>query len=106
GDHRPRIRASRMSLQLEAIRAGAGLGILPCFAGDADPSLVRLTAPIADLKVSEDRWLLVHPDLRNVPRVRLAIDWIRTAFRDGRPALEGAARTSARASPPSARHRP
>ena len=92
GDRRPRIRASRMSLQLEAIRAGAGLGILPCFVGDADPGLVRLTPPIADLTVSEDRWLLVHPDLRNVPRVRFAIEWIRAAFRDGRPALEGRGR--------------
>jgi DNA-binding transcriptional LysR family regulator len=92
GDRPPRIRASRMSLQLEAIRAGAGLGILPCFVGDADPDLVRLTPPIADLTPSEDRWLLVHPDLRNVPRVRAAIEWIRAEFKAGRAALEGRAR--------------
>jgi len=94
GDRRPRIRASRMSLQLEAIRAGAGLGVLPCFVGDADPALVRLTPPIAALTGTEDRWLLVHPDLRNVPRVRLVMDWIRAAFRDGRPALLGRGRAA------------
>lgn len=87
GEHRPRVRASRFALQLEAIRAGAGLGILPCFVGDADPALVRLTAPIAEL--GADVWLLVHPDLRAVSRVRLLIGWIRSAFKDGRRALQG-----------------
>jgi len=87
GERRPRVRASRFSLQLEAIRAGAGLGILPCFVGDQDPMLVRLTAPIPEL--SHDYWLVVHPDLKTVPRVRLLIDWIRTAFREGKSVLLG-----------------
>src|SRR5262245_61359949 len=56
GDRRPRIRASRFALQLQAIRAGAGLGILPCFVGDADPALVRLTAPVTEL--ATDQWLI------------------------------------------------
>src|SRR5207247_536677 len=77
---RPRVRANRFTLQLDAIRAGAGLGILPCFVGDSDPTLVRLTAPLTEL--SDHYWLLVHPDLKAVPRVRLLIDWIRGAFKD------------------------
>ena len=89
GDQRPRVRASRFSLQVEAIRSGAGLGILPCFLGDADEGLVRLTAPIAEL--GADYWLLVHPDLKAVPRVRRVSDWIRASFKDGRRALQGAA---------------
>ena len=88
GDQRPRVRASRFSLQVEAIRAGAGLGVLPCFVGDADPALVRLTAPIAEL--GADYWLLVHPDLKTVPRVRLLSDRIRAAFKGSRPTLQGA----------------
>ena len=87
GDRPPRVRASRLSLQLEAIRAGAGLGILPCFVGDADPSLVRLTAPIEELEA--DYWLLVHPDLRAVPRVRRVVEWIRAVFRAHRAELQG-----------------
>lgn len=87
GEHRPRIRANRVSLQLEAIRAGAGLGLLPCFVGDADPELVRLTAPIADLTV--DYWLLFHPDLKAVARVRRVNEWIRVAFREARADLQG-----------------
>jgi DNA-binding transcriptional LysR family regulator len=88
GDRQPRVRASRMSLQLEAIRAGAGLGILPCIVGDADPSLVRLTSPIEELEA--DYWLLVHPDMRAVPRVRRVVDWVRGVFKASRPALQGA----------------
>ena len=82
GDRKPRVRASRIALQLEAIRAGAGLGLLPCFLGDADPALVRLTAPIEEL--TADYWLLQHPDMRTVPRVREVARWIIAAFRDGR----------------------
>jgi DNA-binding transcriptional LysR family regulator len=85
GDRRPRS-ASRFA-QLEAIRSGAGLGILPCFVGDADPALVRLTAPVAEL--AADQWLLVHPDLKAAAHVRLMIDWIRATFREEKPALEG-----------------
>jgi DNA-binding transcriptional LysR family regulator len=87
GDRRPRVRANRFSLQLEAIRAGAGLGILPCFVGDPDPTLVRLTAPLPEL--TDRYWLLVHPDLKTVPRVRLLIDWIRTAFKEEKSMLQG-----------------
>jgi DNA-binding transcriptional LysR family regulator len=87
GDRRPRVRANRFALQLEAIRAGAGLGILPCFVGDADPTLVRLTAPLTEL--GGGYWLLVHPDLKAVPRVRKLIDWIRTSFKEEKLALQG-----------------
>lgn len=99
-DRPARVRANRVALQLEAIRAGAGLGLLPCFVGDADPTLVRVSAPIADLTV--DYWLLVHPDLKTVLRVRRVSDWIRATFKDaraelqGRPARPAAARQGAR----------
>jgi DNA-binding transcriptional LysR family regulator len=87
GDRRPRVRASRFGLQLEAIRAGGGLGILPCFIGDADAGLVRLTPPVEDL--SADFWLLVHRDMKDVPRVRWVIDGIREVFRRDAAALKG-----------------
>jgi DNA-binding transcriptional LysR family regulator len=87
GDRRPRVRANRVALQLEAMRAGAGLGLLPCFAGDADPLLERLSAPIPELAI--DYWLVLHPDLRTVRRVRRVSDWIRSTFREARPALQG-----------------
>jgi DNA-binding transcriptional LysR family regulator len=87
GDRVPRVRASRIALQLEAIRAGAGLGILPCFVGDADPLLQRLTPPIEEIEA--DYWLLVHPDLKAVPRVRHVMERIRGVFKASRAALRG-----------------
>jgi DNA-binding transcriptional LysR family regulator len=92
GERPPRIRASRVALQLEAIRAGAGLGVLPCFVGDADARLVRLTPPIDEL--TADYWLLVHPDLRAVPRIRRVADWIVTVFKNSRAELRGKGRSS------------
>jgi DNA-binding transcriptional LysR family regulator len=86
-DGTPRVRASRVALQLEAIRAGAGLGILPCFLGDPDASLERLTAPIEEL--AADYWLLFHPDLRGVPRVRRAAEWAVALFKAERATLRG-----------------
>jgi DNA-binding transcriptional LysR family regulator len=45
----------------QAVGAGAGLAVLPCHMGDADPALRRLGAPLPD--VAADQWLLVHRDL-------------------------------------------
>ncbi len=51
-----------------AIRAGTGVGFIPCAYGDADPDLLRLRPPEPgfDMQV----WLLTHPDLRDNARVR------------------------------------
>lgn len=90
GDRSPRVRASRLSLQLEAIRSGAGLGILPCFVGDAEDDLVRVMPPVDELRA--DYWLLVHPDLKNVTRVRHVTEWMRGVFRASRATLNGKSR--------------
>lgn len=51
-----------------AVRHGAGIAVLPCYLGDADKALLRLSEPIEAL--TTQLWLLTHPDLRNVARVR------------------------------------
>lgn len=51
-----------------AVRQGIGVAVLPCYVGDPDEHLVRLGDPIPEL--STDLWLLTHPDLRRVVRVR------------------------------------
>jgi hypothetical protein len=40
-------------------------------------------------ELAADQWLLVHPDLKGASRVRLAMDWLRATFREGRSALQG-----------------
>ena len=49
----------------DACLAGMGLAMLPCLVGD--PALPRLSDPVSDFNV----WVLVHPDLRQNPRIRL-----------------------------------
>lgn len=81
------LRASHMSMHLGAIRAGAGRGILPCFIGDGDPALERVTPPVAE--IAAEYWVIVHRDLRRAACVRATIDWVRHLFDEQRDALAG-----------------
>lgn len=83
------LRASSMLMQAEAIRAGTGRGVLPCYVGDSHPLLERLTAPIPELAATY--WMIVHRDLRRAPCVRAVIDWTRLVFDEQRDLIAGAA---------------
>ena len=63
------LRLNSLHACLEAARAGMGLALLPCFLGDPAPELRRIGAPIAALE--GELWLLTHPDLHKVARVRV-----------------------------------
>ncbi|MCV2868474.1 LysR family transcriptional regulator [Defluviimonas sp. WL0002] len=65
----------RVVFQCRASRAvqnaaaeGLGLTFLPCYVGDADDRLLRVSDPIAWLDL--DLWVLTHRDLTNTARVR------------------------------------
>jgi DNA-binding transcriptional LysR family regulator len=83
------LRASALPMRVEAIRAGAGIGLLPCYAGDGDPLLKRVTDPVPEL--AADYWLIVHRDLRRAACVRAVMEWIRGIFDRHRGALAGTA---------------
>ena len=57
-----------------AAHRGQAVLNLACVVGDADSKLVRLTPPVV-----RDRplWLLTHPDLRQSPRIRLVMDFVK-----------------------------
>jgi DNA-binding transcriptional LysR family regulator len=59
---------------LAAVRAGAGLAVLPSFVADRDPDLVRCLKPIAG--DDSEMWLLTHERLRHTPRVRAVMDFL------------------------------
>jgi DNA-binding transcriptional LysR family regulator len=82
------LRASSMLMHLEAIRAGTGRGVLPCYVGDGHPLLERLTPPIRE--IDADYWIIVHRDLRRAACVRATIDWIKALFAEQRELLSGA----------------
>ena len=89
GGARAAVRCSNWLVLHHAARSGAGLAILPCFMGDTDPDLARAGGIIGDVVV--DQWLLVHRDLRALPRVRAVMDAIVDLFHRERALLEGRA---------------
>ena len=82
------LRASNLTMRIEAVRAGVGVALLPCYAGDSDPLLERLTAPVPEL--AADYWVIVHRDLRRAACVRAVIDWVQALFASEGDALAGA----------------
>jgi DNA-binding transcriptional LysR family regulator len=81
------LRASSMMMHVEAIRAGTGRGVLPCYVGDGHPLLERLTAPIPEL--AAEYWIIVHRDLRRAACVRAVIDWAKALFAEQKDVLAG-----------------
>jgi DNA-binding transcriptional LysR family regulator len=81
------LRASSMLMHLEAIRAGTGRGVLPCYVGDGHPLLERLTPPISE--IAAEYWIIVHRDLRRAACVRAVIDWMKALFAEQRDVLAG-----------------
>jgi DNA-binding transcriptional LysR family regulator len=73
----------------EAVAAGIGLGLVPCFLGARVPNLARLSLPIAG--IGADLWLLTHPDLRQTARVRAFMDYAGGELAKKRKFIEGEA---------------
>jgi DNA-binding transcriptional LysR family regulator len=61
-------------LALNAVRAGLGRSLLPCRVADKVPEFSRLSG--AKPVLSREMWLIVHPDLKHLARVRAVITWI------------------------------
>jgi len=69
-------------------RAGLGVAVTGCFAADPDPGLVRVyPEPITDTDM--DLWVLTHPDLMRVARVREFTAFIADTFLADRDLFEG-----------------
>lgn len=74
GGKRPVVTCNSLQAQYAAVRAGLGVGMLPCFICDHDPDLRRLDADNASL--SRDLWLLYHRDLKASRRVIAMRDFV------------------------------
>jgi DNA-binding transcriptional LysR family regulator len=57
----------------EAVGAGAGFALIPCFIGAAAPGVTRIGFP--NPEIEHGLWLLTHPDLKNSARVRAFMDY-------------------------------
>ncbi|WP_247893608.1 LysR family transcriptional regulator [Azospirillum endophyticum] len=80
-------RVNSVAGAVEAVRAGIGLGLLPCGVVDRDPAFRRIGDPMAEADAK--LWLLTHEDLRHMGRVRAFLDFMADALTRERDLLEG-----------------
>jgi DNA-binding transcriptional LysR family regulator len=69
-DARVTIRCGTFLTMIAAANASFGIAALPCFMADSEPALRR----VSDVIDRNDCWLVVHPDLRQLARVRAVMD--------------------------------
>ncbi len=81
------VRANSLVTLLRAACAGLGLALLPCYMGDGERQLRRLGGPVQTL--DSGLWLLTHPDLRRVARIRAFLDFMAPALARQVPLLAG-----------------
>lgn len=67
--------ADHFTVMHQMIRLGLGVGLLPHYLGDSDTELeVLFTLPD---EANKELWILTHPDLRNVGRIRKFMEFVR-----------------------------
>jgi len=67
------VRSSSINAQHRMIASGAGIGVLPCFIGGADKSVLPV---LPDQRITRSFWLVTHKDTHNLARVRAFKDWL------------------------------
>ncbi|NQD91366.1 LysR family transcriptional regulator [Pseudomonas sp. CrR25] len=73
-DERVVVRSDSLVGMVECVRLGLGVGLLLCPLAEARSDLVRLAE--ADPALDTEVWVLSHPDLRKVARVRALSDFL------------------------------
>lgn len=70
-----------------SILSGAGVGVLPCFVGDADAGLRQVGDEIAELR--HRSWLVMNNEDRHRPEIRAVVDRMTSLFRRHAALFEG-----------------
>ncbi|KAB1072324.1 LysR family transcriptional regulator [Methylobacterium planeticum] len=71
----PHARISNVITQLEAVRGGVGLGILPHFMARGCGDLTAILPQ--DVRITRAYWLIAHADTRDLLRVKLVSEFLR-----------------------------
>jgi DNA-binding transcriptional LysR family regulator len=71
---------------INAVKAGLGVSLLPCFTVHEEPSVVRLTPAVV---TSVEAFLVIPPEHRTTVRVRLVMDAVAALFAREREMLAG-----------------
>lgn len=86
-ESQPVIRCNSLYAMYTLIRGGSGVGIIPCYMGDNDPDLQRLSAPLSGEGIG--LWLLTHRNLRQGARVRVVMEFLAEKLQALQPLIEG-----------------
>jgi DNA-binding transcriptional LysR family regulator len=92
------VRTGSIPAALNAALGGLGIAAIPCLLGDAETTLVRLTP---DLIGERDMFLVVHPDLARIARVRVVMDFFVERFAAEASILSGVTLSSREKTTPS-----
>lgn len=68
-----RVKSDDTQTVLAFVAAGYGLGLLPRYLADEDDRLELVTDDVTN-ELSKPVWLVVHPDIRRSPAVRMVMD--------------------------------
>jgi DNA-binding transcriptional LysR family regulator len=82
-------RSNSLVNQLMAVRAGLGIALLPCYLGDRDDGVRRVSGVLPGL--SSELWIVTHQDLKNTARIRAFLSVIGDAVAAARKKFEGIA---------------
>ena len=86
--HRPErfaLRSTSITAQYEAVRAGAGLAVLPAFVADKDPILSRVLPDQACF--TRTFWMSMPVESRQIPRISTTWSFLRDAVQGMQPLL-------------------
>ncbi len=72
---------------LNAAAEGMGVTMMPCYLGDADDRLVRVTNVLEPLTL--ELWILTHPDLRQTARVKALMELLYNALTQDKDLYSG-----------------
>lgn len=98
----PAVRVNSLLGAYHLARAGLGCALIPTYLGDGDPGLFRAAGPFPEM--ASAIWLLTHPDLRRVARVKVFMDFVASALQSEAPGRAASQSTGA-AGPASRRPR-
>lgn len=87
GDRRFIFRSNDLSALLNATRVGLGISVLPHFLAMVDAGLKLIPDPVCLIK--RQIWLVMHPDVKRSPRVRLVADLLAGVVADAQGLLSG-----------------
>ncbi len=87
---RESVTSTNVFVHVEATRAAAGLGLLPCFMADRHPDLVRVLAD--SVTVTLGYWLVARTETLRRPEVAAVVTAIRAVVADQRDTLLGRSR--------------